>query len=58
MIGVSVAALRDWEQGRRIPDGSALAFLDVAAHNPSSVAEVLRCEPSKDQCSAEPWNER
>jgi putative transcriptional regulator len=27
MIGVSVATLRNWEQGRRTPDGPALALL-------------------------------
>jgi putative transcriptional regulator len=31
MIGVSVATLRSWEQGRRTPDGPALALLRVAA---------------------------
>lgn len=41
MIGVSVATLRKWEQGRRIPDGPALAQLQVAAHNPAAVVEAL-----------------
>jgi len=41
MIGVSVAALRNWEQGRRMPDGPALALLQVAAHNPAAVVEAL-----------------
>jgi len=41
MIGVSVATLRDWEQGRRTPDGPALALLQVAAHNPAAVVEAL-----------------
>jgi DNA-binding transcriptional regulator YiaG len=31
MIGVSVATLRSWEQGRRVPDGPPLALLRVAA---------------------------
>lgn len=31
MIGVSVATLRNWEQGRRVPDGPALAVLRVAS---------------------------
>jgi putative transcriptional regulator len=29
MIGVSVATLQNWEQGRRTPDGPALALLRV-----------------------------
>ena len=41
MIGVSVATLRNWEQGRRTPDGPALALLRVAAKNPEVVAAAL-----------------
>ena len=41
MIGVSVATLRNWEQGRRTPDGPALALLRVAAKNPRAVAAAL-----------------
>ena len=41
MIGVCVATLRNWEQGRRTPDGPALALLRVAARNPRAVAEAL-----------------
>ena len=47
MIGVSVAMLRNWEQGRRTPDGPALALLRVAARNPRAVAEALHREPRK-----------
>ena len=46
MIGVSVATLRNWEQGRRTPDGPALALLRVAARNPRAVAEALH-QPRK-----------
>jgi putative transcriptional regulator len=41
MIGVSVATLRNWEQGRRTPDGPALALLRVASKNPELVAAAL-----------------
>jgi putative transcriptional regulator len=47
MIGVSVATLRNWEQGRRTPDGPALALLRVAARNPRAVAEALHSQPRK-----------
>ena len=47
MIGVSVATLRNWEQGRRTPDGPALALLRVAARNPRAVAEALHRAPRK-----------
>lgn len=41
MIGVSVATLRNWEQGRRKPEGPARALLRIAAKNPMAVAEAL-----------------
>ena len=41
MIGVSVATLRNWEQGRRTPDGPALALLRIAAKNPEAVMDAL-----------------
>jgi len=41
MIGVSVATLQNWEQGRRSPDGPAKALLKIAAENPKSVAKAL-----------------
>ena len=44
MIGVSVATLRNWEQGRRTPEGPARALLKVAAENPQAVAEALSAQ--------------
>ena len=41
MIGVSIATLQNWEQGRRRPEGPACALLKVAAHNPEAVANAL-----------------
>lgn len=41
MIGVSAATLRNWEQGRRVPDGPARALLKVAAAHPRAVASAL-----------------
>ena len=41
MIGVSLSTLRNWEQGRRVPDGPALALLRVVAHNPGAVIAAL-----------------
>lgn len=42
MIGVSLATLQNWEQGRRRPEGPAQALLRVAAANPSAVATALQ----------------
>ena len=47
MIGVSVATLRNWEQGRRTPDGPALALLRVAARDPKAVVNALHTEPKR-----------
>ena len=41
MIGVSVAMLQKWEEGRAHPDGPALALLRVASKNPKIVAKAL-----------------
>jgi len=41
MIGVSVATLRNWEQGRRTPEGPALALLRIASVDPKAVKRAL-----------------
>ncbi len=41
MIGVSVDTLQNWEQGRRKPEGPALALLRVADVSPDAVMEAL-----------------
>jgi|LFRM01.1.fsa_nt_gb putative transcriptional regulator len=41
MIGVSIGTLRNWEQGRRNPDGPALALLKVASVDPTYIKEIL-----------------
>ena len=41
MIGVSIGTLRNWEQGRRYPEGAALTLLKVVAADPAYVARIL-----------------
>ena len=41
MIGVSIATLQNWEQGRRKPEGPARALLKIAAENPDAVSQAL-----------------
>lgn len=41
LIGVSAATLRNWEQGRRVPEGPARALLKIAAAHPRVVAQAL-----------------
>lgn len=40
-LGISVHTLRNWEQGRRHPEGPALALLRIAARHPKIVRENL-----------------
>ena len=42
LLGVSVATLRNWEQGRRTPEGPAIALLRIAARHPRILRENLR----------------
>ena len=41
MIGVSVATLRNWEQGRTYPEGAAIALLRVAEAEPRALLQAL-----------------
>lgn len=40
-FGFNLASLRDWEQGRFIPDTASRAFLKVIAREPEAVARAL-----------------
>jgi len=40
-LGISVHTLRNWEQGRRRPEGPALALIRVAARHPRVLRENL-----------------
>lgn len=42
LMGISVATLRNWEQGRRSPEGPARVLLRVAAKHPEAVLDVVR----------------
>jgi DNA-binding transcriptional regulator YiaG len=41
-MGISVHTLRNWEQGRRTPEGPALALLRIAAKHPRIIRENLK----------------
>jgi putative transcriptional regulator len=43
---LNVARLRDWEQGRYLPDSFAMAFLKVIRKDPRYVEEALTPEPA------------
>ena len=40
-IGVSAGTLRNWEQGRRSPEGAARVLLAMLARNPRIVEDTL-----------------
>ncbi len=40
-LGISIHTLRNWEQGRRHPEGPALALLRIAARHPRVLRENL-----------------
>ena len=44
LLGISVRTLRNWEQGRRVPEGSARVLLQVAAKHPEAVLDVVQSE--------------
>jgi DNA-binding transcriptional regulator YiaG len=40
-LGISVHTLRNWEQGRRVPDGPAIALLRIAAKHPRIIRKSI-----------------
>ena len=42
LLGISVRTLRNWEQGRRVPEGPAMVLLRVAEKHPEAVLDVIR----------------
>jgi len=46
-FGFSLGTLRQWEQGRRYPDGPARVFLTVIKHEPNAVNKAL-CKAAKE----------
>ncbi len=41
LLGISVATLRNWEQGRRKPEGAAKVLLRVADQHPEAILDVV-----------------
>ena len=42
LVGISVGTLRNWEQGRRKPEGPARVLLRVAALHPEVLLDISR----------------
>ena len=41
LLGISLATLRNWEQGRRKPEGPARVLLCIAAKHPKAVLDAV-----------------
>jgi putative transcriptional regulator len=41
LLGISTATLRNWEQGRRVPEGPARVLLRVGARHPDAVLSAV-----------------
>lgn len=42
LVGISVGTLRNWEQGRRKPEGPARVLLRVASRHPEALLDIGR----------------
>jgi len=42
LLGISVGTLRNWEQGRRLPEGPARVLLRVAERQPEALWEAVQ----------------
>ncbi len=40
LLGVSMRTLQDWEQGRRVPQGPAVALLRIAEQHPEVFTDL------------------
>ncbi len=49
LMGISVGTLRNWEQGRRKPEGSARVLLQVVAKHPEAVFDIAGGIPVKER---------
>jgi len=49
LLGISVATLRNWEQGRRKPEGPARVLLRVAAEHPEVILISAKQEKTTKQ---------
>jgi len=47
LMGISVATLRNWEQGRRKPEGAARVLFWVAAIHPEALLDIYRTRKHK-----------
>ena len=49
LMGISVSTLRNWEQGRRKPEGPARVLLRVAATHPDALIDIIGSNQDREQ---------
>lgn len=49
LVGISVGTLRNWEQGRRKPEGPARVLLQVAARHPEALLDLSGPQSTQQQ---------
>lgn len=54
LVGISVGTLRNWEQGRRKPEGPARVLLQVASKHPEALLDIAGVNISKIKRSVPP----
>jgi putative transcriptional regulator len=47
LMVISVRTLRNWEQGRRTPEGAARVLLQVAAKHPEVIWDVVKVKSTR-----------
>jgi putative transcriptional regulator len=53
LLGISQGTLRNWEQGRRTPEGPARVLLLVAAKHPQAVWDVVSQQATKRRTASQ-----
>lgn len=53
LVGISVGTLRNWEQGRRKPEGPARVLLRVASHHPEVLLDIGMVQLKRTENDAE-----
>jgi putative transcriptional regulator len=51
LLGISAATLRNWEQGRRVPEGPARVLLQVAERHPEAILSVVAATAGRIELS-------
>lgn len=54
LVGISVGTLRNWEQGRRKPEGPARVLLKVASRHPEALLDIAEEQTAKTKRKGRP----